>query len=201
MQTLALGVAILLSPVADDAVTVTARVEAGVRGSDIVLDIEYADGWTGSKAGIPAPILQIDAPPSVKLNGKVLTKYRDLARNEFLHEPFERLIKTTPARIGFTIDGDPNPNQPIGLNVLIYVRGDTETSASFVRRRLELSPKLGSVAKVVPASTSAWGRDGGLQIGDKAEPFSLPRADGSTVSLGDYLGQKNILVTTYRAYW
>ena len=54
----------------------------------------------------------------------------------------------------------------------------------------------------VPATTSKWGVDEKLlQIGDKATDFVLPRADGSEVALEPYLGEKNIIVTTYRAHW
>ena len=57
-------------------------------------------------------------------------------------------------------------------------------------------------ASDVDPSTSDWGSGAAsLQIGDPADPFTLPRADGSTVSLADYHGKKHVLVTTYRAFW
>ena len=40
-----------------------------------------------------------------------------------------------------------------------------------------------------------------LQIGDRADAFTLARADGTTISLADYKGKKNVLITTYRAFW
>ena len=58
---------------------------------EVVLDVQFNDGWSGSEAGIGAPILQINVPDSVELTGKVLTDYKALSRNEFLNEPFERL--------------------------------------------------------------------------------------------------------------
>ena len=58
----------------DDLVTASARVEAGDgkdRG-DIVLEISFQHGVAADKAGLPAPILQIDVPPSVRLDGRTL---------------------------------------------------------------------------------------------------------------------------------
>ena len=64
---------------------------------------------------------------------------------------------------------------------------------------LPLEP--GATATEGSANESDWGKGDFLKIGDKAEPFELPRADGSTLSLGEYLGKKNVIVTTYRAFW
>lgn len=38
------------------------------------------------------------------------------------------------------------------------------------------------------------------KVGDRAPQFSLPSADGRTVSLKDYTGKKLVLVF-YRGYW
>ena len=57
-------------------------------------------------------------------------------------------------------------------------------------------------AKEADRNASDWGENKRrLQLGDKAALFELPRADGSTVPLAQYLGRKNVLVTTYRAFW
>ena len=69
-------------------------------------------------------------------------------------------------------------------------------------QRFELPLEPGVEAEEVAADESSWGVDEELlQIGDKAVDFELPRADGTTVKLSDYLGKKNIIVTTYRAFW
>ena len=189
------------TPLPSDVVTVTARVESQGRSYTIVIDIDYKDGWNGTGAGIPAPILQIDVPPSVKLKGKILKSYKALSRNEFLQEPFERLIKELPARIDFRRIKEPEGDERIGLNVLIYVNDGGDRNARFIRRRLELAPISGANATPGSPESSHWGQDDLLQIGDSADAFTLPRADKSTVSLDQFLGKKNVIVTTYRAFW
>jgi peroxiredoxin len=52
----------------------------------------------------------------------------------------------------------------------------------------------------VAPTRSEWGQTQTLQIGDKAEKFALP-SKGSKVSLKKYLGKKNVIVNTYRAFW
>ena len=88
------------APMPEDAVVVSARIDARAlrigREYEIVLDISVKDGLSSSSAGIQAPILQIDVPSSVKLTGKVLKTYKQLSRNEFLQEPFERLVPDSP---------------------------------------------------------------------------------------------------------
>lgn len=190
----------VLTPAPPEAVKVSARVEAADGGGAIVVEVTFGEGWDASKAGIPAPILQIDVPPSVQLTGKVLKTRQELSRNEFLHEPFERLIEKSPLRIGFKLTGDAADTERFGLNVLAYV-GDGSTDAWFVRQRLELAITPGSTGKLMPATTSHWGEEDVLQIGDKAVGFTLPKADRSKVSLKKYLGKKNVIVTTYRAHW
>ena len=39
------------------------------------------------------------------------------------------------------------------------------------------------------------------KIGDPAPQFGLPSANGSTVSLKDYLGKRNVVLVFYRGYW
>ena len=40
-----------------------------------------------------------------------------------------------------------------------------------------------------------------LKIGDKAPAFNLPRPDGTAFDVSQWLGKKNVIVTTYRAFW
>jgi len=194
------GLAILAGP-PEDAITLSARIEARElavgQEYEAVLAFAFREGWSG--AGISAPILQIDVPKGLELTGPVLTEYADLAKNEFLQAPFERLLKASPTRIGFRIVKEPAAGATLYLNVLAYAgEGD---DAWFLRRRVALPIVPGATAAAVPADRSDWGVEKVLQIGDRAAPFTLPRADESKVSLEKLRGKKNVLVTTYRAHW
>jgi hypothetical protein len=167
----------------------------------LVIEVKTKEGWSASDSGIPRPILQIDVPASVELEGKSLTEYRELSRNEFLQSPFERLLDGPRQTIPFKLASAPGADERISLNVLAYVTDKPGEDAWFARRRLELPLKAGAVATPAATEKSDWGREKLLQIGDKAEPFELPRADGSSVSLAEHLGKKNIVVVTYRAFW
>lgn len=190
--------------IADDPIGITATLDATSLevGNEYEFVVEvFADDVSTSKAGIPAPFLQIDVPPSVKLTGKVLETYKELSKNEFLQAPYERLLKKLPARIGFQLVAPPKPDETIGLNVIAYIEGP-EGERTFLRRRLELPLAPGATAVPGDANDSSWGKDEELlQIGDRAAPFELPRADGTLVALESLLGEKNLIVTTYRAYW
>jgi len=173
---------------------------------EVVLRMELGEGWSASQAGIPSAILQIDAPDSIDLVGKKLTTYDQLKRNEFLEEPWERLMDGSEQRIRFTLLSEPAEGETIGLNVVAYLADtrprDDEPELVFVRRRVDLPIAAGARAESATESRrSNWGVNGTLQIGDAAEPFVLPRADGSTLALADRLGTAPLIVTTYRAYW
>lgn len=196
---------LVLSGVPENVVHVSAQVDADALsvGSEykIVFDAHFKDGWSGGMAGIPAPFLQIEVPTSVELTGRVLKTYKELSRNEFIEEPFERLVRETPLEIGFKVIKEPDANEPFGLNFVSYASPASGDDAYFVRRRLSLPIAPNASAELVEPTRSNWGPEGLLQIGDKAAPFSLPRADGSKVSLGQYRGKKNVIVMTYRAHW
>ena len=188
-----------------DAVRVTARVvqEQLVPGEEhaIVLDVDWA-GASAGKSGVPAPILQIDVPPSVKLVGEELTTYDQLKRNEFLMEPWERLVDELPATIRFRLVAEPGADETIGLVVLAYVSTEPGVDDAFLRRRVELPVQGGAVARPGDDTDSSWGPDERLwKIGDRVEPFDLPRADGTRLDLAQRLGAGNVIVTTYRAHW
>lgn len=168
----------------------------------IQLDIQFPKEAVASAAGAPAPFLQIDVPPSVKLLGRTLTTHKELSQNEFVAEPFERLLKDPRAAIPFELIAEPGEGETIGLNLVAYVSLGDGTKPTFVRQRLELPVAPG--AKAVPATkpNSNWGTDRRLlQIGDKLEAFALPQADGTAVQVGDRIGKSNLLITTYRAHW
>lgn len=169
---------------------------------EIVLRVAIADGWSASKAGGPALLLQIDVPPSVKLSGRVLTTYKELRKNEFLQAPFERLLKEREEHIEFQLTQQPEADEHIGLNILTYVTQDPTKDSFFVRRRLIVPVAARAKGAQSPPTDSSWGIDRDLlQIGDVASDFSLPKAFDPPIGLSNYLGQKNIIVTTYRAHW
>lgn len=189
-----------------DVVTISAELQADDLKTgpayEIVLEVAIKDGWSASKAGVPAPVLQIEVPPSVKLSGQVLTTYKELSRNEFLQAPFERLLKNKAEHIEFTLVQEAGANEQIALNVMAYISQDPTKDSFFIRRRvvLDLAPR--ARATEADATISDWGIDRKLlQIGDVAADFNLPKAFDPPLSLGQYLGQKNIIVTTYRAFW
>ncbi len=189
----------------DEAFSVSARIDAGslVTGQeyDIVIDWKVAEGLSPGGAGVPAPILQIDAPRAIQLSGKVLRDHRELAQNEFLQAPYERLLKESPARIGFKLRKEPGSDDSIGLNILAYIGSEESGEAKFVRRRLELRLAPNASAIDAEPTNSKWGKNQLLKIGDKAATFRLPTANGEKVGLKQYRGKKNVLVTTYRAHW
>ena len=163
-----------------------------------------------SGAGLPAPLCQLDLPECVELSGKKLTSLYSLSRNDFLQEPWERVLKTLPARIPFTLTALPAEGETIGVNFVTYYgkRVDGEGTdeprelSRFLRRRLEVELAPGAEGRRGDDTNSRWGIDeAALQIGDEAQRVSLPRADGTLLDLGEVIGEGNVIVTTYRAEW
>ena len=136
------------------------------------------------------------------LEGRYLTTYRELAHNEFLEEPYERLVEPGDSSVQFTLTGTPDDDDVIAVNVIAYVTSGTPEESYFVRRRVEL-PLIHSAAarSSVQASNSSWGKNGSIQLGDRAPTLSLPQADGTEVQIDDVRGDGNLIVTTYRAFW
>ncbi len=206
MHVLACSLVLFVSQAPGDVLSVSATLEADELsvGSnyEIVLKVEIKEGWSAAAAGVPAPLVQIDVPPSVELSGKILTSQRELSKNEYLQAPFERLLKSEEEHIGFSLVTAPAPGAQIWLNIMAYVTQDPTVDSFFIRRRFALDVKPRAQAVGVVAAKSDWGIDKQLlQIGDPAEDFSLPKAFDPPIGLGNYLGQKNIIVTTYRAHW
>ncbi len=169
---------------------------------ELEIFVDLPEAANASKSGAPAPFLQIDVPPSIELGGRYLRTYQELSQNEFLQEPYERLLEENPARIPFKVVAQPGEGERIGLNILAYVKPGGEKRDFFLRRRFELPVEAGVDAEEVAAENSGWGVDEELlQIGDPAVDFELPRADGTKLKLSDYLGKSNVIVTTYRAFW
>lgn len=189
----------------DDVVTVSAVIQADaleIGGRyDIKLSVEFHKDWSASGAGMPAPLLQIKVPPSARLVGKVLTDRRALSRNEYLRAPFERQLVAKATKIPFTLERKPDADDHFVLNVLAYVSSADKARSRFVRHRLRIPLSANAVAETLPPDASDWGGTDTLQIGESAAPFTLPRADGSKVSLSRFFGKQNVIVTTYRAHW
>ena len=199
------AVLLLVSGPPADVLKVSARLatdDLGVGESyEIVVDLKVADGWSVADAGMPGALLQVDVPPCAALSGEVLTEYRDLAKHEFLRAPFERMIQPGEARVGFLLNERPNTADRFAFNVLAYVNRDGGEESWLVRQRFELPIRAGAEAAATDASVSNWMGDDTLQLGDKVEPFELPKPDGTMVRLADVLGKKNVVITTYRAFW
>jgi hypothetical protein len=162
--------------------------------------MELVGSWSASGAGIPEPLLQIDVPGCAQLEGEVIDDYRRLSKNEFLMAPYERRLEALPAKIPFLLKAAPGEDDVFVLNVIAYLHSDKHGD-HFLRRRLELPVAPKAVAKEVEADKSSWEVSGMLNIGDRADRFTIKRADGSKIKLGDYLRKKNVIVTTYRAFW
>lgn len=186
-----------------DAFVVSMRIDAVAlqpgKTYDIVVDVQVANGVSTSDAGVPAPVVQIKAPSSTRLVGTVLDTREKLSRNEFLMAPFELLAKEFPMRIPFELRENPGDDEHFSLNLLAFVRHENDDY--FVRRRLELPLRPGASATLVEPTASDWGDSSVLTLGEPADSFSLPKADGTRVSLEQYRGKKNVVVTTYRAFW
>lgn len=196
----------LALPVDDERVRISARLESeslapGTEAA-FVLTLELAEGVSGSDSGVPAPLIQLDVPPSVKLEGEVSSSYRALSRNEFLVEPFERLMPEPEARIAFELVGEPAAGDTIGISVVGYFATEPGEDDFFVRRRLELPLVAGAEASPGSAADSSWSAvEDVLQIGDELPSLVLSRADGTEHELTALAGDGPMIVTTYRAFW
>ena len=192
-----------------EAVAFEARIEAESlevgEEYDIVLTTTYGDGWGVTTKAVGRrpiqPFLQILVPDCAELSGRVLKTHRELSRNEFISEPFERQLRDATERIRFKLVRKPAKGEYFALNLTAYLSKDGGDDSWFIRRRLKLRLTPKAAAKQVKPRRSDWGTEKLWQIGDKAESFALPTADGQTVSLSDYLGKKNIIISTYRAHW
>jgi hypothetical protein len=169
---------------------------------EFVVAVSFPDGSDASKAGSPAPFLQLDVPKGIELTGPRLTTFKELSANEFLQKPYEQLLEDGEVSIPFKYASALGPGASIGINVVAYVAGKEKGSGSFFRQRLELPVFAGAEALIGNWRKSNWGTNKELlQIGSKAAAFLLPNAKGEMVSSESYLGKHNLIVTTYRAHW
>lgn len=166
----------------------------------LVVQTSFAQGVSASGAGIPLPLIQLQVPASVKLVGKELTSLKELSKNEFLHAPYERVMRGHEDRIKFTVMAAARPGDAFAINVMAYVSDESANDAWFIRRRLNVPLSPGAESREADANDTNWGVDQTLKIGDTAADFSLPQADGATISLSDFRG-KYVVASTYRAHW
>lgn len=193
-----------LSVPAEDAVQIRASLAEtaltpGASGS-VSIALTFADGAAASAAGLPAPVLQLDVPDGLILDGPYLTTAKELGRNDHLQYPYERYLQDGLAEVSFTVGDDLAADARLGLIVSGYVT--TADDAFFLRRRLELPLVAGAEAVEGDHRDSSWGADQALlRIGSRAPAVSVPGPDGATVDLGEHLGSRNLIVVTYRAFW
>ena len=167
----------------------------------VTVSVDLPASVGADAAGIPAPLLQIETPDSVQLTGKHLTTYKELSRNEFLQKPYERLLEEPTSRFAFKLLKKPQPKDAINLNVIAYVADSSKKNMRFVRKRLSLPIAVGATATSVEPTNSTWGKEDLVQIGSQAPDFTLPTLTGGNATLSQYRGKKNVIVTTYRAFW
>ncbi|MCH7994918.1 MAG: hypothetical protein IIB57_10820 [Planctomycetes bacterium] len=208
----AMTVLLAVAQLPEDAVGVSARLDASelTVGEDyeIILDINLKDGWSISTAGIGGAILQIDVPRSIRLSGKVLKSKKELAENEFLAAPYERLLVEFPAHIAFTLKKEPKESDRIALNVLAYAstRGRTRSTSSandsnwpfLPERRLSRSMRqraIGVAATVFKSGTrrrsSNCPRPTAARSSSRNSSASRTSSSRPTARIGDRFASRN----------
>ena len=181
-----------------------AVLEVGALGH-FTVHFELAPGW-----GVPAnPLredtspglfLQLAPPPELELSGPSATRLDELLRSAFLDLPFERVVAQGDTAIEFRVLRPLPEGARLAFNALIYVRADGAGAATrLVRLRFELPLRPGAEARSVSSADSSWGRADVLRIGQRAEPFELPTALGTTRALGSLLDRSFLVVTTQRS--
>ena len=183
------------------------------------LSIQLAKGASGSESGIPGFIVQLDVPAGLRLSGEPITGFEDQRSNQFLMEPWERVVTDEETEIGFIVESGFDPASTLGVNILGYVgigsgADDSGRKEAFLRRRFELKIEHGAVGQLVDASDSSWGPAGDwpagerpLAVGDRAPGFTGPRLNmdaGTPFLEGSFdlpLGSGPLVITTYRGHW
>ncbi|MCA9254894.1 MAG: hypothetical protein KDA33_04625 [Phycisphaerales bacterium] len=186
----------------------TLRASARLEGSlaegataRLVVRIDVNEGWTLGDAGLPNAVIQVDAPACARVVGERARDAKALSKSGFLRLPEERMADGAETAFEFRLNSAPGADDSFGINVLAYVSPPDGADAWFVRQRIAIPLRKDARSTPANAVTSRWSGDDGLQLGEKPELMKLPRADGSLVDLGEHLGRKNIVITTYRAFW
>lgn len=182
--------------------------EAGVV-HEAVVTLSLDEGVSARDSGIPGFIVQLDVPDGVELIGERVLTFEALRDNEFLMEPWERLVEEAELVVPLRLSPDASAGATLGINVVGYLSSATGEDDAFLRRRLELPLEPGATATTGDPRRTTWGPFGGelaapapLAIGDPMPPITLPRlgsdAPGSTAPL---LGSTSFLLVTYRGHW
>ena len=196
-----------------DSISVTASVtstslEPGAAAT-AQLQIELANGVSASASGLPGFIIQLDPPDGLDLVGKEVVTFEDQRDNEFLMEPWERLLEGTQLDIEFKTAAALAEDATLGVIVLGYVSSADGKTSAFLRRRIELPLRAGATSVPGDDSDSTWGprpdhpagASKGLNIGDRAANWTLPTLKGPAFSPAAWLGKEPTLVVTYRGHW
>ncbi len=166
------------------------------------LRVDLAEGWTIPPGKVSQPIVQLQVPESVDLDGRRPTTTAELAQNEYLRAPFERLVEVgEETEISFSMFEDAAPGDAIRINVLVYATPGGEDATRLLRARYELPLQAGATARAIDPVPATWGEGDEYEPGDLVEGFALPRADGTEVDLDAILGRSAVVITTYRAFW
>jgi len=187
----------------EDVIKMDMRIDSAERkvgeSMRLFVTVDLKEGWTGSAGKVPNFILQVDAPACVEMKGPRLEGVRNLSRNGFLRPPEEKMMEGRETSFEFKLTKAPGADDRFAVNLIGYATDAEQTDVWYVRRRMALAK--GATATRIDESPSKWGIGNELELGDKAVPFKLPQADGTNVDLSQYLGKKNIIVSTYRAFW
>ncbi|GJM26465.1 MAG: hypothetical protein DHS20C16_28800 [Phycisphaerae bacterium] len=196
--TMALGI---LQP---NAIEISAKIDAEQlkvgETYHVTFDWDLPADASVENSGIPVPLIQIEVPKSIELVGEVLKEHKALAKNEFLHAPFERALESKSTRIEFKLLEAPTADDRIAINFVAYVDSEDGTS-QFVRKRLAVPVVAHGAGVEVEVGDASWSGNGFVKIGEKVKAISLPQADGTQVDLAELIGKSNIIITTYRAFW
>ena len=188
----------------DDVFRASARIDGKIEqgaAARLIVDIDVKPGWSIAKAGVANAIIQVDAPSCVTLVGERAKTKKQLAKAGFIRRPEERLAEGRSTEFDFKQLSPCDGNDEITINILAYLSPPGGADAWFIRRRIALPVETGAKSHAVDATRSDWGVGDELQLGNKASLMKLPKADGTLVDLARDLGKKNIVITTYRAYW
>ena len=182
-------------------------------GGEYAIAVEAAPGgaitpvfsWEagGERGGLRRPILQLDVPGCVELIGSVPDPLRTPGdfQLDFLRYPWGRRLMEPAEQVRFRLVSEPGPDDAVGLNLVVYpgtLGVDSAEDSGFERLRADLPLRAGASAAGAPSRRSDWGPGDLVQIGDEAPDFTLPKADGSELTLSQFRGHKNVLLVTYR---
>ena len=166
------------------------------------LEINLSEESDVGAGGLPELLLQIDPPASVRLAGPYLESYEELAKNEFLAKPYERLFEGTRVEAAFELVTAPAEGETIGLIVVGYLNPGRDAKPVFLRRRLELPLVPDAWAEPGDDRDSSWGAEPGLlQIGDRLPDLELEALNGLTLNVNAERADAPLFLTTYRAFW